>query len=113
MGIQSQSQTEMRFLILIALFAVAVFETPEVVNVYEDEVDGEDETAEDAPLDPEPAVEPDADAEPEPVADAEPEPTPERGFSGGSFFGGIVFAVAVMALGVGAYKFRQHQAQSL
>ena len=28
------------------------------------------------------------------------------GFSGGSFFGGIVFAVAVMALGVGAYKFR-------
>ena len=98
--IQSQSQTEMRFLILIALFAVAVFaeleetnqgdvaaaedllpadETPEVVNVYEDEVDGQDETAEDAPLDPEPAVEPDADAEPEPVADAEPEPTPERG----------------------------------
>merc|ERR1712176_1622600 len=70
-----------------------------------DEDDGDDEAeAEDAPVEPEP------EAEPEP--ENEPEPTPER-FSGGSFFGGIVFAVAVMALGIGAYKFRQHQAQSL
>merc|ERR1712242_516836 len=71
---------------------------PEMDETDEDEIDDEAE-AEDAPVEPEPEVT--AEAEPEP--ENEPEPTPER-FSGGSFFGGIVFAVAVMALGIGAYN---------
>jgi len=57
-----------------------------------------------------PEAEPEADAEPE--AEKEPVPEPE-GFSGGSFVGGIVFAVVVMGLAIVGYRYWQSQRNML
>ena len=80
----------------------------------------DEEAGEDASPEAEPEAEPEADAEPEPEADAEPEaeteqepePVPEH-FSGGSFVGGIVFAVVVMGLAIVGYRYWQSQRNML
>ncbi|CBY32625.1 unnamed protein product [Oikopleura dioica] len=120
----------MRFFLLIGLFFAAVFAQENIEDALEgtdllnnDEVAAADPSELDI-IDPETKTEDDEeenespDSEDEPEAEAEPEaekePVPEReGFSGGSFVGGIVFAVVVMGLAIVGYRYWQSQRNML
>lgn len=129
----------MRFFLILSLFLITtIFAQDEGIDeqtelIADDDIDEEDALMEDPndepEAEPEPEDEPVTDttdaesdeestesdeiaAEAEPESESEPEPEPE-GFSGSSFFGGIVFAFALMALILGLWKYRQHQQQAL